>query len=213
MFSPPPIRIHGAVVDSQPTTAVDFPPLLRACVTVLALIMIIESNSGCVGSGEGLPDAASSVGVPRTYEDIQVMIFDPLCSSSCHKGGAAPKGLSLEAAQSHRSLVGVPSQEVADMMRVAPGQPDESYLIVKVVAFDPRRVNLRMPRNGPPWLSNAQIQALRRWITAGAKNNWIDEEPDAGMVPVVDAGPADAGIDDAGIVDADSADSMMDSAP
>ena len=157
---------------------------------LLAMLM------GCVGSGEGLPDAASSSEVPRTYEEIQLMIFDPLCASSCHKGGAAPQGLSLEAGQSHSALFGMASQEVPSMLRVAPGQPEESYLITKVVQSDGRRAQLRMPRNGPPWLTNGQVRALKRWISAGAKNDWIDQDIDAGTVPIIDAGTLDADASD-----------------
>jgi len=160
-------------------------------------------TGGCVGSGIGLPDAASSTAVPDTFENIQTLIFDPLCAAPCHNGGAPPKGLSLEAGRSLSGLVGVPSTEAPGMLRVAPGKPEESYLIVKLVKTDSRRFGARMPRTGPPYLEDPQIRALERWIRAGATDDWVDGDGsiDAGIsdaappydaVPIPDSGAPDA---------------------
>jgi hypothetical protein len=35
----------------------------------------------------------------------------------------------------------------------------------------PGIAGLRMPRNGPPFLTDAQVKMIRDWITAGALNN------------------------------------------
>ena len=161
-------------------------------------IVAAMASAGCVGSGVGVPIVKEDPGaVPTTYAEIQSMLFDPLCAAQCHRGGAAPKGLSLEPSRSHRNLVGVSSTEAPALARVAPGRPDESYLVVKVVPSHPRRVGARMPRNGPPFFSSAQVRALRRWIEAGAREDWdASEEADANVVPVgvgaSDSGPADA---------------------
>lgn len=148
----------------------------------------------------GVPNEEPDPGaVPETFQDIQTMIFDPMCAAQCHTGGAAPKGLTLEAGRSVRSLVGVPSVEVPDLVRVAPGQPEDSYLIVKVEPSHPRRIGARMPRTGPPFLSTVQIGALKRWIRAGALEDWVDDQPDAGLVvpPPPDGGEPDAAGPDA----------------
>jgi len=55
----------------------------------------------------------------------------PICSV-CHIGGAAPEGLRLDAADSFNLLVGVPSTEVPSLLRVKPGDPDNSYIIQKL---------------------------------------------------------------------------------
>ena len=160
---------------SQPTL---LPTLL------LTLMLILPA---CVGTGFNVPIPESDPGVePRTFAEIQTMIFDPMCALSCHRAGAAPKGLSMQPAFAIKHLVNVPSAEAPGLMRVAPGQPDQSYLVIKVVSSDPRRKGARMPRNGPPWVSRAQIRALRRWITAGAKDDWEagdGEEEDVLQVP------------------------------
>jgi hypothetical protein len=54
-------------------------------------------------------------------------------------------------------------------MRVAPGDPETSYLVHKL---DGRSsiVGSRMPQGGP-FLSTTEINAVRAWVTAGAPNN------------------------------------------
>lgn len=115
--------------------------------------------------------------VPKSFDQLQQLVLTPMCAEPCHKGGAAPKGLSLESGRAVASLVNVPSVEAPGMMRVAPGQPDASWLLVKVAAMDSRRVGARMPRNGPPFLTSGQVAAVRRWIQAGARADWIDQAP------------------------------------
>ena len=135
---------------------------------------------GCVGSGVGVPyadpDALGSA--PESIEEIQVNIFDARCAPACHGAGGASQGLSLDRGMSIRSLVGVPSNEVPELLRVAAGRSADSYLIVKVAATDARRVGNRMPRSGPPFLTNSEIRGLRRWIDSGAAEDWIDDGED-----------------------------------
>ena len=153
------------------------------------------ASAACVGTGLGVPDLEGEAGeVPKSYADIQTLIFDPLCAT-CHRGGAAPKGLSLEADRAIDQLVRVPSAEAPSLMRVAPGQPDESYLVVKLTPSDARRVGARMPRTGPPYLSNPQVRAIRQWIRDGALENWVAPVVTA-TVGALEAFPAQE-IDDA----------------
>ena len=166
--------------------------------------MVVASSlavSACVGSGEGVPlPVADSGAVPKTYEELVTMLFEPSCVQQCHVGGAAPKGLSLEPHALINGLVGVPSVEVPSMLRVAPGQPQESYLVTKLVVTDPRRGGSRMPRNGPPFFTNQQILAVKQWIAAGATTDWVaDESLLGGDVADVDGDVAgdDAAADDA----------------
>ncbi len=168
---------------------------IRLAATLLPIGAVVAAG-GCVGSGEGVPAPTTGSGIaPRTWPEIQKMILTPACAQQCHRGGAAPKALSLEPNRALKQLVGVPSVEVPSMLRVAPGSPEKSFLLTKVVSSDPRRVGARMPRNGPPFLSFAQVRSLRLWIAAGATADWVMSEvpEDAGGPMVnIDAG----GIDD-----------------
>ena len=172
------------------------------------LVFALHSTPACVGSGQGVPlPVADSGAVPKTFEEILTMLLEPACVQQCHRGGNAPKGLSLEAHRVISDLVGVPSVEVPSLLRVAPGDPSGSYLITKLVQSDPRRVGSRMPRNGPPFLSNQQILALKQWISAGATDDWsaddsIDLLPPSDATAAADGGPDSAGPDDVGPTDA-----------
>jgi hypothetical protein len=66
--------------------------------------------------------------------------------------------------------VGVPSVGLAGAVRVIAGNPNSSYLVQKLEGA-PNIVGSRMPRNGPPFLSDAQVKMIRDWIAAGALNN------------------------------------------
>ena len=57
---------------------------------------------------------------------------------------------------------------------IVPGKSSESYLIEEIL---PKDGHAEMPKNGKP-LSEAEIDILRRWIDAGAVNDWVDKGPE-----------------------------------
>jgi mono/diheme cytochrome c family protein len=71
---------------------------------------------------------------------------------------------------SYSLLVNHPATENNTLDRVEPGAPERSYLILKLRG-DPSISGDRMPQDGPPYLSNEQIDAIAAWIRAGAPNN------------------------------------------
>jgi hypothetical protein len=128
----------------------------------------------CSGSGVGLdsngqPLSGSSSGggaVPlaATFDSIQANVFTPICSV-CHIGATAPQGLMLDAAHSYNLLVGVPSTEVPSILRVAPGDPTNSYIIQKLQGH--AAVGGQMPLGETP-LPATTIAFIAQWITDGA---------------------------------------------
>ena len=77
--------------------------------------------------------------------------------------------MDLSAGRTHSNTVGVPSVEQPAFLRVAPGDPEGSYLVHKIegrgsISGDP------MPQGGPP-LSSTEIADIRAWIAAGAMND------------------------------------------
>jgi hypothetical protein len=99
-----------------------------------------------------------------TFDSIQANVFTPICTA-CHIGASAPQGLRLDAANSYALLVGAASAERPSILRVAPGDPSNSYLIQKLEGT--AAVGNRMPLNRTP-LSQADINMIRQWITNGA---------------------------------------------
>ncbi|HET6719675.1 MAG TPA: Ig-like domain-containing protein [Rhodocyclaceae bacterium] len=137
------------------------------------VVLMLIALAGCsAGDGSGL-DAngrplgeAESLPLAPTLASLQVNLFDRSCAvAGCHAGGTAPLGLRLDRGFSYASLVGPASVERPDLRRVAPGAPDDSYLIDKIEGV--ATVGGRMPLNQPQ-LSAELRAAVRDWILAGA---------------------------------------------
>jgi hypothetical protein len=141
-----------------------------------AALGVLASAVGCAGNGDGLdqngqpitPGGSGSTGpITANFQSIQENVFTPICSK-CHIGASAPEGLQLDASHSYNALVGVPSVEDPTLLRVKPGDPDDSYMVHKIEGA-PGIVGGQMPLGETP-LPQATIEAIRQWITDGATN-------------------------------------------
>jgi mono/diheme cytochrome c family protein len=121
-------------------------------------------------TGELRGQIATAAGSAPTLTQVQADIFTPICSV-CHTGiGASLPGIqNLTAGNSYASIVNVNSIEEPALKRIAPGDPDNSYLILKIQG-SPGIVGVQMPASGGP-LTQAQIDEVRAWVAAGALNN------------------------------------------
>jgi hypothetical protein len=117
------------------------------------------------GSGDGFVGSGGVVGpLAPNFDSIQANVFDQYCEH-CHSGANAPANLRLDAANSYVSLVGVASFEQPSLLRVAPGNASNSYLIQKLEGT--AGVGERMPA-GLPALPQDDINVIRQWIGDGA---------------------------------------------
>lgn len=95
-------------------------------------------------------------------------IFDGSCAlAGCHAGAGAAAGLDLSPAAAPASLVGVVSNGYAPALRVAPGDPASSVLYDKVAGTG--QFGGAMPPGGA--LSPAAVEAIRVWISEGARDD------------------------------------------
>jgi hypothetical protein len=131
--------------------------------------------AACTGSGVGLdangnPIGPGGGGEPLTpdFKSIQDNVFTPICTK-CHIGAGAPQGLQLDAAHSYALLVGVPSTEQPNVLRVKPGDPDNSYMVQKIEGVASIS-GVRMPFGGP-YLPQSTIDVIRTWVSNGALNS------------------------------------------
>lgn len=103
--------------------------------------------------------------VDTAYFSSEVVpIFIQHCWN-CHPDMA---GLDLGATMAYSNLVNVVSINHAPAVRIVPGDPDASVLWHKVTGSP--TYGLNMPPNGT-FLSNAELQTIRDWITQGALDN------------------------------------------
>ncbi len=141
----------------------------RPLAVPLFLAALLLAGCGTVKSPTE-PSTPTGGGTALTFTQIQAQIFTPVCArAGCHAAGSSPSGLVLEAGQSYGNLVGRPAAENSALARVSPGNPDASYIILKLRG-DPNITGGRMPLGGP-YLSADQIAGIAAWIRAGAPNN------------------------------------------
>jgi Bacterial Ig-like domain len=143
--------------------------------TFWAALGLVSCAAGCAGNGKGLDQNGQPIGsggnpggpVTADFQSIQANVFTPICSV-CHIGAGAPEGLQLDAAHSYNLLVGVPSVEQPNLLRVKPSDPANSYMLHKIEGAA-GIVGGRMPLGETP-LPQATIAAISQWITNGAPN-------------------------------------------
>jgi Bacterial Ig-like domain len=143
--------------------------------TFWAALGLVSCAAGCAGNGKGLDQNGQPIGsggnpggpVTADFQSIQANVFTPICSV-CHIGAGAPEGLQLDAAHSYNLLVGVPSVEEPNLLRVKPSDPANSYMFHKIKG-PPGIVGGQMPLGETP-LPQATIAAISQWITNGAPN-------------------------------------------
>ncbi|MGH8140833.1 MAG: Ig-like domain-containing protein [Steroidobacteraceae bacterium] len=139
----------------------------------MIVALLAAAITGCAGNGAGLdangnPISAGGGGTtPLTadFQSIQDNVFTPICTK-CHIGAGAPEGLQLDAAHSYALLVGVPSTEQPNVLRVNAGNPGTSYIVLKLQG-SPGITGDRMPFGGP-YLPQSTIDVIRQWISDGA---------------------------------------------
>ena len=90
-----------------------------------------------------------------TFSDVS-KIFQTRCDK-CHSGSRPPEGLHLD------SYNGVMTGS-KDMKIVVKGDPGKSELVKRIKGTS----KPRMPKDGPPWLSESEVTLIEKWISAGA---------------------------------------------
>jgi hypothetical protein len=143
--------------------------LHRVLVTVLASFPLAFCGDGgpTSSSGSSSTDTRTLQASPSFSQTIQEIFERRGCtSSSCH-GTAQMAGLDLRRGASHAELVNVAAtSETA--VRVIPGDPDGSYLVVKLEGR--QSIGSRMPQTGSP-LDAIDLGNIRNWIVQGAPDN------------------------------------------
>jgi hypothetical protein len=160
---------------------------LAPAAALAALVLGAALVVGCGGGDDG-EEAASA---PVSYGQVQAF-FNRHCVS-CHP--SVSPALDLRPGRSYSQIVGRPALEAPGLVRVIAGDPDASFLYLKVNGFpalgDIPAVGTRMPPMAPR-LPASEIRILRDWIMQGARNAQ-GRTVSAGAVPVPGARPAFTG--------------------
>lgn len=137
----------------------------------------IVDVSATSSTGEKVSDSVTYT-IPRaliSFTQSVKPIFDSRCAiPGCHFGPNPEQGLNLATPYDPRvGAVGIASRQVPTMLRIKPGDPDNSYLVHKIQGTQAQVGGLgrRMPLTGPPFLTDEQIHTIKEWIRQGALNN------------------------------------------
>jgi hypothetical protein len=169
----------SATMDLSGVTLQDDAFRVRLLGSGASIILDLDANaldgeySGTFPSGDGVQggdfEATFVVSTPSsgaTLDAIQAAVFTPSCATAgCHTGEDPPQDLRLDEGFSFENLVDVPSNEVPELRRVEPGNPDDSYLVQKIEGT--AEEGARMPLGAPP-LDQSLIDDIREWITNDA---------------------------------------------
>jgi Carboxypeptidase regulatory-like domain len=152
-------------------------------VGLLCLLAVFVMAGGC-GGGD-----ADEAGAPVAYEEVQA-VFEKYGCTGCHPG--VNSSLDLTPESSYEQLVGIQALEDPTLYRVVAGDPERSFLYLKLGGAAPvadiPAIGTRMPPRAPP-IDPDDLDLLRRWILQGAKD--VDGQTGGPQVPTPGTPPGD----------------------
>ncbi len=181
--TPTPGGIAGCVGDCNGDEVVSVDELVRGVMIMLGDLPADECPKldarmdGAVTLDEFVMAVDASLGTcaAPTFANIQDMIFTPTCATDfCHSSAVKSGKLVLEKGIAYDQLVNVapdnPSAKMQGFLRVAPNNPNSSFLLIKLLDQINQQPILgsRMPL-GLPALPPEQIDLVRKWIAHGAR--------------------------------------------
>ena len=140
----------------------------RQAAVLGSFVAAVLAVAAC-GGGNGDTDEARELGAPVAYAQVQ-SVFEEYGCTGCHPG--VNPSLDLTAGHSYDQLVGIQALEDPTLYRVVAGDPERSFLYLKLGGAPPvadiPAIGTRMPPNAPP-IDAADLELVRRWILQGAK--------------------------------------------
>lgn len=132
----------------------------RLSILALSVVLVV----GCGGGEE------AESGAPVEYGEVQ-SVFEEYGCVACHPG--VNPSLDLTEDNSYDQLVGVRALEDPTLFRVVAGDPERSFLYLKIGGDPPvadiPAIGTRMPPRAPP-IDPEDMDIIRRWILQGAKD-------------------------------------------
>ena len=159
---------------------------MRSYAFLIAVVLAAAMTAACPSD--------KAIEVP-TFDQVMARVIEPRCVfSSCHGRPTVAAQLDLTAEAACRALVDATSCLFAERTRVVPNQPENSFLLEKLVGqgltdkptagcSDDATTNLPMPF-GAKAIDEIQLALVRDWIAAGAECERVDGG-DGGVPPKI----------------------------
>lgn len=141
---------------------------MRARLAPLAMLATLAACSNEPATDAPKNSAATTAADSYFTKEIAPVLQN--ACATCHLTGQEAGKMSLVPAKALASLVNVKSDEAPQLTRVVPGDPDASYLVMKLEGAHLAKggTGARMPFGAPP-LPPETIAKFRTWIKEGAK--------------------------------------------
>lgn len=160
---------------------------MRTPALAIAVLALGSALIGCAGSGGGgdggggkpqgpcQPPAQATVSYANNIQHV----WDVSCAvPGCHIGSVPPGGLDLTPGVSYGQLVNASSTQRRTLLRIKPGDTDNSYVVLKIKGVRGRISGASMPQGCPGFtppgaqcLGADDLPAIVQWITECAQNN------------------------------------------
>jgi hypothetical protein len=150
------------------------PRLLSRATFLLLPIVAAAISLAALATGCGNTPSGTDNTVDPTFSSIQEKVFKQSCSSSsCHSTLGGRGGLVLDSTTTYENLVNCVCSNTAainaGLKRVVPGQPDSSFLMIKLTGPGIDEGEPMPYSNGK--LNQQALDAIRTWIANGAPRN------------------------------------------
>jgi hypothetical protein len=149
-----------------------------AALVATALLVLGAALASCGGGEETV-----------SYSEVQG-VWGKYGCTGCHPG--VNPSLDLREGRSYDELVGIQALEDPSLVRVIAGDPERSFLYLKLGGAAPvadiPAIGTRMPPRAPP-IAEEDLQLVRDWIEQGAKDD--DGETGGPRVPTPGTPPGD----------------------
>jgi hypothetical protein len=121
-----------------------------------------STDTGDTGDDMGDDETEDDTASALSFATDVWPIIDASCG--CHKSANHQSGLDMRERFAYASLVSTPATQDGNILRVAPGSPDQSYLFLKITGMAAH--GSTMPPSGN--LSQTNIDTIEQWIEDGA---------------------------------------------
>ena len=141
---------------------------------------LVHTRAG--SSPAGHPVSAPALAAPHASAAQSSAPSAPLCpttlliqrcgTAKCHGGEKPKEGLDLSSVAALQATAIGKDAAQASLKRIAPGDPEASYLFLKLTKFrrtDDKRLKWRAMPPGPKPMDESEIALIETWIKAGAK--------------------------------------------
>lgn len=145
----------------------------------LFAVLVASLSLGACDDGDdgddGAADGGTAGGMMVSHAEEIQPIWDRSCVAGCHEAGGSASYLDLSEGMAYAELVDVDSVGASALKLVVPGDPDSSFLYLKITGdLDgvDGTVGLQMPLTpdftGSDPLPQAEQDLIRDWIASGA---------------------------------------------